>query len=360
VAAAARRSHSTRLDGIVKVESTFSNGEPGRRPSIRHGREAAVTTGLPSGRALTVELSTEPQQLDLFLDARDAFLVHQVVTGLIVRDRGRAETGLERLRGEHPLHPDLPALTLLVAALDPAPPAPVTHTALTAAIAVVEKGLAPAARRLLGEDAAATFLPPSWQALAMAAAGLSFDDAYPRAHRSWLGQQYGDWPAVRAAVEAEPDWAARPKLRYRLGLAGHHLGEPEAAIRLWLPLCWEDPVLFARHAAAIPSAILREGWEAFERAVPLAEAFAETTDATGWFPAWLLLRHRGLAHLFRAEEISASSTAARAFRHLLSLVPLESKGLTDALIGRRRALQQLCPAFFRYYMEVVRRREPGS
>ena len=287
-----------------------------------------MTTGLPPRQAPAAERSTEPRQLDLFLDGRNAFLVYEVVTSLLVRDRGRAESGLQRLNDEYPLHPDLPALALLVAALDFPSGAPTTHATLTADIEAVH-ALGPAARRLLGEDAA-MFLQPLWQALAATAASLPFDEAHPRAHRSWLCQQYGDWAAVRAAVEAQPDWAARPRLRYRLGLARHHLGEPEAAIRLWLPLCWTNPALFGRRAPTIPSAILREGRDAFERAVVLDESLDDAGDATGWFPAWLLLRHRGLVHLLRADEVPDASTAARVFRHLLSLVPLESQGLSDA------------------------------
>lgn len=304
-------------------------------------------------------LPTARRQLDLFLDGREAFLVHDITTGLLARDRDRAETGLGRLRDEHPIHPDLPALALLVAALSSPPPSPVTHTTVTAGIEDLRQRLVPAARRLLGEDAAA-FLQPSWQVLATTAAGLSFAEAHPLAHRSWLCQQYGDWTAVRAAAEAEPDWPTRPCLRYRLGLARYHLGEPDAAIRLWLPLCWADPVFFTRRAPTLPSTILREGWEAFERAVPYEESLAETRDASGWFPAWLLLRHRGLAHLFRADEIPDTGTASRVFRHLLALLPLESQGLSDPLVTGRRALRQLSPGFFRSYMEVVARRGPRT
>lgn len=294
-------------------------------------------------------------QLDLFLDGREAFLVHDVTIGLVARDRDRAESRLERLRDEHPMHPDLPALALLVAALSSPPASPATHATVTAGIEELRQRLAPAARRLLGEDAGA-FLQPSWQVLATTAAGLSFAEAHPLAHRSWLCQQYSDWAAVRVAVEAEPDWPARPRLCYRLGLARYHLGEADAGIRLWLPLCWTDPAFFARRAPTLPSAILREGWEAFERAAPYEEPLAETSDATGWFPAWLLLRHPGLAHLFRAEEIPDSGAASWVFRHLLGLLPLEPRGLSDALINGRRALRRLSPGFFRSYMEVVARR----
>jgi hypothetical protein len=144
-------------------------------------------------------------------------------------------------------------------------------------------------------------------------------------------------------------------LRYWLGLARHHLGESELAIRLWLPLCWMDPALFARHAPLLPSAILREGWEMFERVVPFHEFLADTAQPAAWFPAWVLVRHRGLAHLFSADDIAETGAEARAFRALLALVSLESRGLSDELVARRRVLREASPDFFGYYMEIVRR-----
>jgi hypothetical protein len=107
----------------------------------------------------------------------------------------------------------------------------------------------------------------------------------------------------------------------------------------------------------VPIEIVLGTWK---RAAPYGESLAEPSDATGWFPAWLLLRHRGLAHLFRADEIPDAGTAARVFRHLLALLPLESQGLSDTLIAGCRTLRQLCPAFFRSYMEVVARRGLSS
>ena len=277
---------------------------------------------------MTTAHHVEPKQFDLFVDGLDAFLVHEVVMSLAARDPDRAATGLARLRDEHPTHPDLPALILLADSLHARPLAPTTHATVTASVEAMERDLTPAARRFLGSDAA-TFLRPLWQTLAATAASLPFDETHPRAHAGWLCQQDDDWTAVRAAGEAEPDWAAKPVVRYWLGLARQHLGEPEAAIRLWLPLCWMDPVLFARHAPALPNATLREGWDTFERAVPFDEFLADTPHAAIWFPAWLLVRHRGLARLFGADDIPDAGTAARAFGALLALVPLEGRGLSD-------------------------------
>jgi hypothetical protein len=274
----------------------------------------------------------ERRQLDLFVDGHDALLIHEIVTSLVLRDAHHVETGLARLYNEDPSHPDLPALTLLAETLQTAPAASSTHATLTARVERMERDVTAAARRFLATGSA-TFLRPLWQTLAATAAGLPFDDTHPSAHAGWLFQQCDDWAAVRGAVEAEPDWAAKPVLRYWLGLSRHRLGAPEAAIRLWLPLCWIDPVFFARQAPTLPNATIRVGWETFERTVPLDEVLSDTTHAATWFPAWLLVRHRGLGRLFRADDIPDAGTAARAFAALLPLVPLEGGGLSDDLVA---------------------------
>jgi hypothetical protein len=199
-----------------------------------------------------------------------------------------------------------------------------------------------------------------WQALAATAADLSFDSAYPRAHRAWLRQQCGEWTAVRAAVEDEPRWADTPLLRYWMGLAQHHLGAPEAAIRLWLPLCWMDARLFETYAPTLPNVTIRAAWLAFEQALPFEESLADRAPAAAWFPAWLLLRHRALSRLFRADDIRDAGDAARVFRSLLALPPLEQRGLTDELVRQRRALRQLDENFFSYYMAVLGGRRSSS
>ncbi|MGH3118962.1 MAG: hypothetical protein ACRDQ2_17985, partial [Gaiellales bacterium] len=231
--------------------------------------------------------SAARRQLDLFVDGRDALLVHEIVTGLMSRDVERVEAGLHRLGQEHPRHPDMVALTMLLEALTAPAPAPTTHLELTERIELTERRLVPAARRFLGPDAD-IFLRPVWQALAATAAHLAFDAAHPRAHRAWLCQQYGEWTDVRAAVESEFCWADTPLLRYWMGLAQHHLGAPEAAICLWLPLCWMDPLLFETHAREVPSPTIRAAWTAFEQAFPFEEFLADRAPMAAWFPAWLL------------------------------------------------------------------------
>jgi hypothetical protein len=296
------------------------------------------------------------EQLDLFIDGRDAVLVHEVIRALLVRDSREAASRLGALRHEHREHPDLPALVLLIESLDPSISSPMDHAALTATIDHIEGAVAPAARRLLGQEAV-SFLEPLWRGLAAAAAPLRFDETRPRAHASWVGQRVDDWGAVRAAIEAEPDWPSRPLLRYRLGLARHHLGAVDAAIRLWLPLCWVDPSLFARYAPTLPDPRLRDAWEAFDD----ASVFAEVDDRgrTAWFPSLLLLGHRRLAELFDPVDVPDAGLATDVFRILVALVPLERAGLGDELIAHRRTLQRLSPDVFACYMETMGGRRPA-
>jgi len=303
--------------------------------------------------------AVDRRQLDLFIDGGDALLIHEIVTGLVSRDVGRAEMGLHRLGREHARHPDLAALTVLVEALTAPAPAVASHIALTERIELSERRLVPAARRFLGTDADA-FLRPMWQALAATAADLPFDAAHPRAHRAWLCQQSGAWTDVLAAVEKEPCWAETPLLRYWMGLAQQHLGAPEVAIRLWLPLCWMDPRLFETHATTVPNPTVRAAWIAFEQAFPFEESLADRAPAAAWFPSWLLLRHRGLSRLFDPDDVPNAGKTASVFRHLLALLPLEQRGLTDELVRQRRALRQLDENFFRYYMAVLEERRSIS
>jgi hypothetical protein len=302
--------------------------------------------------------AADRRQLDLFLDCPDGLLVHEILTALMSRDVGHAEASLRRLGQEHPRHPDLAALTALVEALTVPGPA-ATHAALTERIELIERRLVPAARRFLRADADA-FLRPVWQALAATATDLPFEPGHPRAHRAWLCQQYGEWTDVRVAVEDEPHWADTPLLRYWMGLAEHHLSTPEVAIRLWLPLCWMDPMLFETHAPAVPNPTVRAAWVAFEQDFAFQELLGDRAPTAAWFPAWLLLRHRGLSHLFRADNVPDAGGAARVFCHLLALLPLEQHGLTDELVRQRRSLRQLDESFFRYYMaELGGRRSAG-
>jgi hypothetical protein len=259
-------------------------------------------------------------QLDLFLDGRETILVNDLVAALLAGRLEGARDAVNRLRKENPAHPDLEPFERLVHSVSekpPAPPSPGEAGPMIERLTV----LVPAANRLLGRGAAA-FLHPWWQALA------------------------------RTKAVLDPAEAA-PLLRYWMGSARWHVGDEREAVRLWLALCWLDPESFARQAPALPSGIVREAWAAFD---PGPEP-GDGGDARGrdvqWFPAWLALQHRWVAHVFRPDEVPDTGAPLRAFRLLPGLLVLESQGFGDELVRQRRALRDISPKFFQTYRRLV-------
>ena len=208
----------------------------------------------------------------------------------------------------------------LCRALRTTPPRPTSDPELQALIESM-KSLGPAADRLLG-DGARAFLLPWWQAVAHAGATLP-------------------------AAEAEPP------LRYWLGFARHHLGEEREALRLWLGLCWLAPDSFAQWVPTMPSVTLRDAWAAFQAHAGHHDRGGGSPWEPLWFPAWLALRQRWVAHLFHAEEVPDTEAPLQALRLLRTLLPLESQGYSAELVRHRRRLQRISPMFFRAYLEVV-------
>ena len=181
--------------------------------------------------------------------------------------------------------------------------------------------LVPAANRLLGPGAA-TFLLPWWQVVA------------------------------RTEVMPAP-FEAAPLLRYWIGSARWHVGDEREAVRLWLPLCWLEPESFALQAPTLPSRIVREAWAAFDTH-PSADDGGDARIREGpWFPAWLALRHRWVAHVFRSDQVPDTDAPLRAFRLLPGLLVLENQGYSEELVRQRRALRDISPGFFRTYRRLV-------
>jgi hypothetical protein len=259
-------------------------------------------------------------QLDLFLDGRELILVNDIVARLLEGQLAGARAALDRLGGESPSHPDLAAFALLVDSIHAGPP---TLPGAGAPGSLIEAlaALEPAANRLLGAGAA-TFLLPWWQALAHTESGLD---------------------------PSEPS----PLLRHWMGSARWHLGEEREAVRLWLALCWLDPASFARLAPMLPSSRVREAWAAFDAETDSLDSGDARAWDVRWFPAWLVLRHRWVAHALRPDEIPDTDAPMKVLRLLPRLLALESRAFGDELVRCRTALRDLSPRFFRAYRHLV-------
>src|SRR5260370_40330740 len=93
-------------------------------------------------------------QLDLFADSRDVMLRNDVLDALQRRHAVDARQAWERLTREYPADDTVPVLAVLITALEDAPTARfVDHPALAEARRVLSDEIAPAARRLFGEQA---------------------------------------------------------------------------------------------------------------------------------------------------------------------------------------------------------------
>ena len=263
----------------------------------------------------------ERTQLDLFLDGREALLVDQIVGRIVDQDPGGALDALAGLRAENPEHPDLRRFDRLCRALKAGPPPLVSPGQLAALIDRLAV-LVPTAERLLGSGAP-DFLGPWWRALAQAGAESPVTD-----------------------LEALP--------RYWIGLARHHSGDEREAVRLWLTLCWLAPESFVRWAPTLPSVAVSEAWATFYAEPRSDESLEGSAWSVDWFPAWLVLRHRWVAHLFHGDEVPDNETPLRVLRLLPTLLVLESQGYGAELVHHRRLLREMSPTFFRaYWLAVV-------
>ena len=266
-----------------------------------------------------------PGQLDLFVDGAGTALLHALGEALTVGSPGTARAALERLRTHDPVHPDLGALGRLCEVLEPGLPAPASPRAMAALARDVATVLLPAAQRLLG-DAAPLALTPVWRRLVEGAGPPRLD------------------------TRGETGIA-----RYWTGVAHYHLGARRPALRLWLSLAWLDPEALATWIPQCPDPSVRSAWLALERAPAFELPEDDAVTRAQWFPAWLLLRDRQVADLFRPDEVPDKEASSAALRQALALLPLEAGGLSDAVIRARRALRAIAPAFFRLYLRTVGR-----
>jgi hypothetical protein len=263
-------------------------------------------------------------QLDLFLDGAVTVLLHALGEALAAERPEAAHDALERLRRQDSAHPDLAALGRLCEAVRSGRPAPDSSSSLEALVRELETVLLPAAERLLGPAAAAA-LGPVWRRLADDAVGLRLDGREGGGH-----------------------------LRFWVGAAHHHLGRRRQALRLWLSLGWLDPRALVTLAPRCPDDAMRLAWIAFERR-PGFEVPEEPDAAARWFPAWVFLHDRELAGLFATDEIPGADPGEAAARAVLTLLPLETRGLSEEVISGRRALKTAAPSFFQHYLRRVGR-----
>jgi hypothetical protein len=285
-------------------------------------------------------------QLDLFLDSQAVMLANDAAGALAARDAARAGAALARLRAEAPEYPGADALETLAAALAAWPPPGADAAVVARAVDWLERDVAPAASRALGEDAG-RFMAGFFRDLAEAARGLAYEPAEPRAHRAWLCLRAGEWEEAERSAATIPQPEANPDALHWRALARYRREGLDAARPGLFALAWRAPRRFAALLEELADELLQRDWDRFEGASQW-ESVAES-ELAAWFPAWYLLEHPGAGPVFEGVQFP-DAPPAEAARLILELLELEKRGGAQRLAGKRARLRELNRELFALYM----------
>ncbi|MDJ0893154.1 MAG: hypothetical protein QNK18_18415 [Gammaproteobacteria bacterium] len=283
----------------------------------------------------------EPQ-MDLFLDSGATPLLKTLTDALVAHRRTAAESCLHDLLGRYPEHRLRPAAEQLCDALAHLESRATLPDPLVE-LSFLEGRLAPMAAELLGSRRARDFLAPFWKRLARLLEGWPFDPRQDHAHASWAYAKCLDWQAVHDTVTVSDGALGQPILLGRLAEACWRLDRRIDAITHWCRLSWTAPdyasVLF--NAPEFPDSALKGAWERFQD--------LELEPEPVWFPAWLLLKEKGLARALPPDLASDTSAPERSVRILRQLVA-DSSIAHEEQMTLRRALQAEHPGMLQLFL----------
>lgn len=291
---------------------------------------------------------TDTMQLDIFDDSRDVMLRNDVLHALEQRDAQAARAVWLKLEQEYPGDDTLPPLDLLIHTLQHADAAPFVDAAQASqALQHMQCDIEPAAQRLWGAPAAASWLAPLWRQLAQRAAGFGFRADQAEIHAAALWLRAGDFAAAAAAAQQIESWRRIPaplswmsEARFRLDGLDPHWG-------LLAELAWLSPqrfdVLMRRLGDPVLTRLRRRFDAGFEGDGSVADLV--------WFPAWVLCETPALAGALGQAQPALHSAAERAMRLLLDLLHLERQGRQHELPAQRRRLRDLQPVLYAAYMK---------
>jgi hypothetical protein len=281
---------------------------------------------------------SEQPQLDLFSDTSTTYLVNGITQALKTLNATDARGALQQLCESAPDHSRLGELERLVEALE-ALESPIIDAEAELQRLLAETG--PLAERHLNK-ASGFLLIPLWRRLTGALQHRPFDPSRSDLHSSYTAIQARDWPMARQAVESEADWRHQPVLLERHAMVCTYLDEQAAALGSWYLICWQFPELGDR-LDRCGDHTLQRAWQAFldlEQELP-------TED----FPAWLMLRHPGLAQIApHGDDDIPCPDSYRTLYHLLRDRGIEAD---DQRMALRAKLKQQAPLLFRHYLETV-------
>ncbi|SAL85796.1 hypothetical protein AWB67_07036 [Caballeronia terrestris] len=287
------------------------------------------------------------QQLDIFADSRDVAMRNDVVEQLQRRNAADARKTLMLLACEYATDSALPAMTVLVRELENASTLPVTdHAELAALLRRLENEVAPAARQVLPEHDARSWLAPCWRALAQRAAALTYCGIHIDSHAAPLWLRAGEWSAASDAIDTIESWWRIPSPLAWMTEARYRAAGVDAAWPLLAELAWLAPHQFAALLVALGDTALDKLRRRFDA------KFLGTgeTEDYAWFPAFLLVIKPALAGRLGEARLQRDLPASRATSLLGEILRREHEGGQQELIALRQQLGRLHAGLFDVYM----------
>ena len=285
-------------------------------------------------------------QLDIFDHSHDTMLRNDVVHAIERHDAGAARSAWRIFRREFPNDDCLARLDVLVGALEHrTSEAFPDHDVLRHARCNLSQDVEPAAIRMMGEQAASTWLATLWRELALRSAQLAFLPARCDDHAAPMWLLGGEWQAAMAAMDAVAgiaSWRRIPAPLAWMAEARFHLKDLDAALALLAELAWLSPQRFDDLTQRIADPRLEILCKKFDASF---EGEGEVQDLA-WFPAWLLTEKPGLAHLLGETQRSLDTAPEQAMRVLLELLGLERQGRHHDMVARRKVLRGLHPSLY--------------
>jgi hypothetical protein len=287
------------------------------------------------------------QQLDIFADSRNVMLRNDVSECLQRRDTASARAALEVLAGEYPDIDALPALTVLVRALEAESSDPfVDHEALAVAHRALADEVAPAAQRALPRHTAGPWMATLWRSLARRATTLPFRATADDWHAAPLWLRAGDWAAARECVTGIESWWRIPVPLAWMTEACYRSDGLDAAWPLLAELAWLAPTRFV----AVLSVLADASLDALRRRFDAEFAGKGDGEDFMWFPAWLLLIKPALAGRLGEARVRRDHNPSRATALLGEILRREREGDQHELVDLREQLSRLHGGLFDIYM----------
>ena len=296
-------------------------------------------------------LKSNTSQLDLFFDDHISVIIELLRESLLERRISETKKVLNDLFSCEPEHRFIKPGKLFCEAIKSLESGQYGKD-VEQDVMVLECSIMPFVHELAGRRAR-DIIAPLWHVLSETLSEHPFDSESPKLHSSWVLSELLDWPRVREAVLAVPDWQIHPVLCARLAKALYQMKERLEAISLWCQLCWCFPD-YAQQVMGdplLPDPAVRLAWLEWQ------DVGVKPALSVSHFPAWLLLNEPELAQDLVIEgDCSQDGVVSFNLVRQLLLTRAEKNKIDRLLASQGEALRVAHPGLHLLYRECFSRK----